>query len=452
MSAVVEHEPASAPRVVEDVVCTACGCVCDDIELQLERDRIIGARNACAMGTARFLAYRPEPGPACLVEGRPATFADGVERAAHILADARYPLIFGLADTTSEAQRVAVSLADWVGACVDSTILEAHGAMTAALQSVGQVTSTLGEVRNRADLVIVWRADPIESHPRLFSRYALDPRGNFLPGGRGDRYCAIVDVRESASVREAADEFICIKQDGESDALWTLRALTRGIELDPSAVETATGTPLAIWQGLTDRMIGAKYGVLFYGAEPLGTRRRLAIPHAIHLLVRDLNERTRFVCMPLRGGGNLVGALNVMAWCTGYPAAVSLAGGYPRHGPGEFHADGLLGSGQADAALIVSDDPTSRLTAEAKEHLERIPRIVLCSEASGASRDATVLFRTAVFGINTDGTVYRMDAVPLPTRAVLASSFPSEEGVLRAIERRVRSLGAADRDARTEGE
>src|SRR5262249_28627194 len=204
-----------------------------------------------------------------------------------------------------------------------------------------------------------------------------------------------------------------------------------------------------VWQGLMDRMIGARYGVLFYGAEPSGTRRHLAIPHAVHSLIRDLNERSRFVCMPLRGGGNLVGALNVMAWCTGYPAAVSLAGGYPRHGPGEFHADGLLGNGQADAALIVSGDPTSRLSVEARQHLERIPRIVLCSEGSSVSRNATVSFRTAVFGINTDGTVYRMDGVPLPTRAVLASSFPSEEGVLRAIERRVRSLGAADPSART---
>ncbi len=295
-------DTATASRIVEDVVCTACGCLCDDIVLRIEHDRIIEAANACPMGRERFLADRPATGPVCLVDGDPATFAAGVERAARILADARYPLIFSLGETTSEAQRAAVSLADRIGACVNSTILESEGAVLAGLQRVGEVTCSLGEVRNRADLIIVWRADPVESHPRLFSRYALDPVGTFLPGGRSDRYCAIVDIRESNSVREVADQFISIKEDGEFDALWTLRALAQGIEVDPHEVESSTGTPLATWQGLMDRMRGAKYGVVFYGAGPSGTRDRLSIPHAVHSLVRDMNALARFVCMPLRGG------------------------------------------------------------------------------------------------------------------------------------------------------
>ena len=74
-----------------DVVCTFCGCLCDDIELQIEGDRITEARNACPLGQAWFLGYRTEEGPACLIEGQPATFEEGVERAARILAEAAIP-------------------------------------------------------------------------------------------------------------------------------------------------------------------------------------------------------------------------------------------------------------------------------------------------------------------------------------------------------------------------
>ena len=63
-----------------------------------------------------------------------------------------------------------MSLAEAVGACVDAASVEGGGAAILALQAVGEVTCTLGEIKNRADLIIVWRADPIESHPRLFSR------------------------------------------------------------------------------------------------------------------------------------------------------------------------------------------------------------------------------------------------------------------------------------------
>src|SRR3954447_18792448 len=104
MSTMDGHEAASVPRIVEDVVCPSCACLCDDLELVIEGDRITEARRACSLGRERFLGYRDEAGPACRIEGRPATIEEAVERAARILSGARNPLIFGLADTTSEAQ------------------------------------------------------------------------------------------------------------------------------------------------------------------------------------------------------------------------------------------------------------------------------------------------------------------------------------------------------------
>ncbi len=215
-------EPAAGPRIVEDVVCTSCACLCDDIQLGIEGDRITEARNACPLGRKGFLSYRAVKEPVCMVSGWLASIDEGVDVAARLLTTASYPLFLGLEETTCEAQRAAVSLAEAVGACVDAASVEG-GTATLALQAVGEVTCTLGEIKNRADLIIVWRADPIESHPRLFSRYALEPAGTSLPGGRTDRYCVIVDVHETRSVQEAADQFIAIRPDGEFEALWVLR-------------------------------------------------------------------------------------------------------------------------------------------------------------------------------------------------------------------------------------
>ncbi len=184
MTTMNQAETSPGPVIESDVVCVFCPCFCDDVELQVEGDRIIGATHACHLGRQRFLAIGSEDGPACLVDGRPASLEEGVERAASLLAGARCPVIFGLAETTCEAQRAAVSLGDRVGACVDSVIAERHAASAMALQSVGEVTCTLGEIRHRADLVIFWGADPISTHPRLLERYALDPIGEFLPRGR----------------------------------------------------------------------------------------------------------------------------------------------------------------------------------------------------------------------------------------------------------------------------
>jgi formylmethanofuran dehydrogenase subunit B len=441
MSLASSSEPVTNPRIAADVVCTSCGCLCDDIELTIVGDRILEARNACPLGRDQFVAFRPSHDPACLLDGQPATFDVAIERAARILTDAHSPLIFGLGDATTEAQRAGVSLGDWIGACVDIAGAESGGATMDALQSVGEVACTLGEIKNRADFIVVWRADPLVTHPRLFSRYALDPAGQFIPGGRLDRYCVVVDDRETQTVREAADQFIAIPETAEVDALWTLRALTKGVSLDPHAVETQTEIDLSTWQALTDRIRAARYGALFYGVGEGSTPAARIIVHGIHSWIRDLNATTRFVCLPLSPArGNGVGARNVLAWHTGFPGPVNLGRGYPRYGPGEFSAAEVLGKREVDAALIVSGDPVSPLATTAREHLGRIPCIVLTSGRNEPFGGAVVVFRTSVFGINTTGTVYRLDGVPLPSRSVLPSQYPSADRVLRAIESRARAL------------
>ena len=140
----------------------------------------------------------------------------------------------------------------------------------------------------------------------------------------------------------------------------------------------------------------------------------------------------------MRGHGNVTGADNVVTWSTGYPFGVNLNRGYPRFNPGEFTTSDTLARGEADAALIIASDPMSNFSQPARDHLSRIPLICLDPKLSDTAKAATVRFTTATYGINTPGTVYRMDDVPIPLRPSFESPFPSDEVVLRAIEKRIR--------------
>src|SRR5712671_6693631 len=106
-------------KIVSNATCTFCGCVCDDMELTVEGNQITKAKNACVLGKAWFLNHHVEERPVATIDGQPATLADAVERAAQILAKARYPIVYGLSDTTCEAQRFAVAIADRIGGCVE---------------------------------------------------------------------------------------------------------------------------------------------------------------------------------------------------------------------------------------------------------------------------------------------------------------------------------------------
>ena len=58
----------------------------------------------------------------------------------------------------------------------------------------------------------------------------------------------------------------------EFEALWTLRALAKGVELDDALIEAETGVPLSTWRELMDRMKRARYGVIFFGFKPTDVR------------------------------------------------------------------------------------------------------------------------------------------------------------------------------------
>lgn len=436
-----DNSSASTSKVVQDATCTFCGCVCDDIDLTVEGHTIVDAKRACVLGTSWFLNHEIDDRPSCLIEGQAASVTDGIERAARILAEARYPLVYGLSDTTSESQRVAVGIADWIGGVVDTTTSVCHGPSGMAFQGVGEVTCSLGEVRNRGDMIIFWGSNPAESHPRHFTKYSLMPKGMFVPNGRKDRTCVIVDVRKTKSAR-AADIFVQIKPRKDFEALWTLRALAKGIELDPEEVERETGNPLSLWQDLMDRMKAARFGVIFFGMGLTMTRGKHANSEAVLALTRDMNRYTRFACKPNRGHGNVTGADNVVAWRTGYPFGVNLARGFPRFNPGEYTAADVLARGEADAAMIIASDPMANFSQPAREHLSSIPSIAFDPKETPTTRAATVAFTVATYGINVPGTVYRMDDVPIPLRPAFESPHPSDLDVLQGIERRVRELKA----------
>ena len=434
-------------KIVEDATCTFCGCVCDDIELHVEGHAITNAKRACVLGKAWFLNHEVDDRPSCLIEGKPATVQEGIDRAARILTDANYPIIYGLSDSPCEAQRVAVSIADWIDGTVDTTTSVCHGPSGMAFQGVGEVTCTLGEVLNRGDLIMFWGSNPAESHPRHFTKYSLMPKGMFTPNGRKDRKCVIVDVRKTKSAK-AADMFVQIKPRKDFEGLWTLRALAQGLSLDGDAVEQETGVPLSQWQELMDWMKSAKFGVIFFGMGLTMTRGKHINSEALLALTRDMNAHTRFVCKPNRGHGNVTGADNVVSWRTGYPFGVNMSRGYPRFNPGEYTTSDTLARGEADAAMILASDPMANFSQPAREHLGSIPYIALDPKETPTTRGATVAFTVATYGINTGGTVYRMDDVPIPLRPAFDVPHPSDFDVLKGIEKRVREIrgiGVVDR-------
>lgn len=295
----------------------------------------------------------------------------------------------------------------------------------------GKVSCTLGEVKNRADLIIYWGGNPAECHPRHFTKYTIMQKGRYIPNGRKGRTMVLVDIRETPSAK-AADVFLQVRPGKDFEVLTALRAVVKGQRVD-AAVVADTGLSLDQLTDLANRMKTCRFGVLFFGMGLSMTRGKHMNSAAALTLAAELNAFTKFVAMPMRGHGNVTGADVVMRYTTAYPFGINMNRGYPRFNPGEFSTIDLLVRGDVDATLVLGADPGATMPQPAIRHLSRTPTIVLDPKVTHTSRLAKVHITTAATGITAPGTVYRMDEIPLPLKPPLTGPYPTDEEVMRRI-------------------
>jgi formylmethanofuran dehydrogenase subunit B len=405
---------------VAHVTCLGCGCACDDILISLRDDRIVGAEHACPLGEAWFGDGRV-PG-LVRVDGRDRGLEEVLDAAAELLRDARGRLFIFLGDgLTCAAQRAVLGIADRLRAVVDGVVSETAASGILAGQRRGRATATLGEIRNRADLVLYWGTDPDERYPRYRSRYSGYPSGLHLR--RGHRCRTVVSVSVGADTGPAdADLKLALSPGQELGALAELRARLAGRSLGDAAV------PLAELADLADRLTHAKYVAIVHDGEAPREPRSPDRTEALIALAQALNAPTRAALSTLRGGGNRTGAEAVMTWQTGFPFAVDFSRGFPRYQPDRRGA-GLFDHRSFAAGLVVGAPASVPETV--RLGLAGAPTIVVGPRASESQFPARVVIDTGIAGIHDAGLGYRMDDIPLPLQALV----PGPRSAADTIER-----------------
>jgi formylmethanofuran dehydrogenase subunit B len=427
---------SAVDRVVSHATCLGCGCTCDDIELVVRDNRIAAARSACALGVEWFGEGRAPS--RVMVRAREAARDEGLAAAASLLASASSPLVYLAPDISCEAQRQGVAIADVLHATLDSVTSDTILDSVLAAQERGRASATLGEVRNRADLLVCWGVDPNQRYPRFWSRYAPEPPGVHVPEGRRSRIVVAVDVGGARGPADA-DRRMSIAEQDEISSLTRLTALFLEGVSDPASplAETAptSNAPLTV-PGLAAVATAARYAVVVCDAESSsgGTRIDSYRAPALIAMTQALNARTRAALCLLRAGGNRAGADAVMTSQTGFPAAVDFERGFPRYSPNDGTAAMRLRRGEVDAVLIVG--AADRLPQGIASLMATADVVAIGPRASESAGAPAVAIDTAVAGIHEGGTVLRMDDVPLPVRAAIDGP-PATAAIVRSLCERI---------------
>ncbi len=410
-------------KPIKNAVCPGCTLLCDDIEITDLGPNSV-AVNACEIGQA-FFQIAVESKHTHSVAGQPVDLETAIRAAANILKRSKSPLICGLDQLTTEAQQSAWKLADQIGATIDTTFSNAGRSNMFALQRVGKVTATIGEIANRSDLLLFWYGDPETTHPRLLERLNKSP-------DHPNRRVIVIDETETRTAK-LADYFVQADRDSCPAILATLRARFAETRMNESLGLAPAGLEPEVFEDLA-RMIGeSRYGSIFYGQTTPDSAFDLVMD-SLSRFIRQLNNVTRFVGMGLRTDANAQSAENVLAWSSGYPFAVNHHLNYPRFNQLEYSAETMLNRRQCDAILFATgsemEDSFRDLSRAAREHVQSIPKIAITPRADFSS---DVAIQVGLAGFDESGEFCRIDDISLPLMKAQASAEPSASVILDRI-------------------
>ncbi|EIJ43238.1 formylmethanofuran dehydrogenase subunit B [Beggiatoa alba B18LD] len=403
----------------ENVTCPFCALLCDDLQVHQENNQIQKVTHACQQGLEGF-QYQTEVKPR--IQGQIVSEAEATIAAVELLAKAKLPLYAGLG-TDVAGIRAVLQLAEQTGGILDHQDSSKQSARTLAIQHSGYLTTTLTEVRNRADFML-WIGDGIPTYyPRLWERCAQRKETLFTNAPKQPSL-----IQLGGTPVEYAQKSFNIPLSQLPEVINGLRALLAGHTLQQTHI---AGIPVADYQSLMTQMTATQYGVIVWQTSGLPATQTDLLINALYQLVKELNQNTRFAALPLGGSHGGVSALQVTTWHTGFPLRIGFKQEQVTYDVWQFDTLRLLEQGEIDTLIWLSSFSDVKLPKEAAQ----TPTILIANTyPQTLAFEPTIFLPISTPGIHHTGQLFRTDGVvSLPLKRILKSELPTAEAILHTL-------------------
>lgn len=403
--------------------CPFCALLCDRFGVA-QAETLTPAGTRCPRAARALAQFGAAPSPARpAVDGQPVDAQTALDTAAQWLARARQPLFGGMATDVAGA-RALYRVANACGAIFD----HAHGRALmhglTAMQDRGAFTTTLAEIRNRADLIVCIGASPSARYPEFFARCAVgNEPGNTDEVGPAQRTVVFLGCDADADTDRALAEqpgveTLAIPLQGDLyDTVATLNALLAGKSLR-AGVDPALAA-------LVERMLAANYTAIVWIPADLPGAHATLLVEGFDRLLKALNRTRRAGGLALGGDDGGASVNQTLTWLSGLPLRTGVHRSGLEHAPQRYDTARLLADHGVDALLWVSS-----FGADLPPPHTTLPTIVLghpglaatCADREGP----TVFVPVSTPGIGSPGHLFRADGgVVLPLTPVYEDTLPT---------------------------
>ena len=420
--------------------CSGCSLLCDDIIVKSDGlfiDEVIGA---CLKGKERFdqvSAQNRITSPMIRKNDEliNASWEEALAKTVEIIKNSSTPLFYGFSNVSCEAQRAGMDLARDVNGFIDSNASICQGKILNKAKSQGINLTTITEIINKGDLIILWGANPAETIPRLLNK-VLFSRGKFRMTGREIKTLVIIDPVKTASFRVMGvrDLALIIEPDKDIELIQMLKEECCSADSIPFG--GVAGIDKNDLKRLLLHLTGAENGVIILGQGVIQPHANYDLIEELLDLLQLINTRQvkgRISLLLLGGHFNMAGFDHVALSSYGVSGKLQFENKLLVESKDTIVSK--INKENFDCSIIVGTDPISHLPHSLSSKLSKKPLILIDNHNSATSRIADVVLPTAITGIESSGLVYRIDQVPVELKKILnpPNNIPSDEELLNQI-------------------
>jgi len=391
--------------------CPACGLLCDDVLIENKQLTIKVLNTVCAKSNQFFEQALGDNSPK--VNGQPVTLQQAISHAAQLLQASKKPLFAGLS-TDVQGFRAIYNLASKTNGKLKHMNAQSMARNMAVLQSSGWQTTTLTEVKNRADVIVCIGTDIVSHNTRFFERFI------WLTHQPSDALFTDASKREVIYIGENLNTKAGVSPDGRQpisincskadlpEVLAVLRALIAGKDI---IAQSVAGIQMREFLAIANKLKQAKYAVLAWVAKDLDFEHaELSIQNITETVALLNSQSSRAAGLSLGGSDGDTSANNANTWLNGF----SLNNDKFDH----------------DAMVWINSFNAKKLPKKTD-----IPLIVLGNANIKFEQIPDVFIPVATPGLDCSGTLFRVDsAVVLPLKKVRGNNLPTLAEVARQIE------------------
>ncbi len=405
-----------------DTTCRGCSLLCDDLTISISEQESIQCENGCSIAEKWFQT--------ALHAGREEHHIDAsIKTAKKWLQEAGSTLICGLEGLTLQAEADLISLAKKEQAFLSA---ETSPDKISAYQRYGSASCTLGEVRQRANFILVGNIDLLSTWPR-FEQQILSKKSRFLSP---EKTRQLVFLGDANLLKDPSrySEVIDVPQDQLDQAIVLLRRFCKNDseKIDSrnknDEIELKSDVITQIQQ-LAEQLLAVEYPVLFHD-DSLAQKQFLWAK-----LVSEVNQKSRLHSLTVSAGRAKGSASETILAMTGFPDYITFRNEEVLHDCHRYQAARLIENNEIDL-ILHAGDLLSEKWSNVFQKLTSSGRLIVIH--SGIAKlpqfDAsTIEILTQVPGIHEAGTTIRCDGVPLPLRSVTCSPLQSVSGIIKSL-------------------